>query len=1312
MEGSPRRAARRARILPLLIAALTLFVLTPSSALAIGQILDIHEGLPDVDNRAGNLAATAGQLSRVSALGATARFNEFGSVQMLSKPGGYLATGLAADPEQAARQFISNNAVLFRLDAAGVSNLELVTAGKLSGKSSGNAVTFRQKFGTLPALIDGLITIGVNGGKVFSASSRAAPYAVPAAPSISVQQAWVAAAQDAGLNVTIAQITGAQTVNGWTNLKVNGFAEPQRVRLGAAPTPTSVLPAYEVLVVSGAVGKTGQVQPHGAYRTIIDARSGAVLVRLNILEQAAEATADTSAVQASFAAFTGTLAAADGACASKHGPYAAPANTKSIDVVASADNPLNDIVLRLYRGTTIVQAADTLFSPEAIHYAPTGGVPAGNYFVEVCNYPSAGSPLPPTTYRGTITMNDVAATDVPYPPKWKVFPANPPLGNQSFPYAMPSTDTRKVWCWESTVAGNPVAGCDEEVKNLASRAPWDVIVSTGAPTFLTKGNNADSAESWISPLTFGPFHFQTFDAGREYFNADVDDTWDNTWFTSGCSPTSFVWPFEPDLQSAVTNLFAMHNRMHDWSYFLGFTEQNWNMQDNNFGNPTLPNDALRGEAQAGALTGGYPGFVGRDNANMITLPDGVPPLTNMYLWQPIAGGFYAPCVDGDYDMAVIGHEYTHAIENRMIGKGGTRTGPQAGAMGESVSDFTGAEYLNEFSYVPVNSENPFAVGAYVTGNHQRGIRNFNMSWAYAGQAPNPGVAPRINPLNFSDIGYDVGGVQVHADGEIWSKVQYDIRQALVQKFNASFPASNAALQRSCAIGALADLPERCPGNRRWIQLYFDAMLLMPVAPSMLDARDAMIQADVNRFGGANGWLLWNQFAQHGFGENAVSTNSSGDPVPSFESPTQTNEATVTFHLVTPTGGGNFQNIADAEVFAGWYEANVTPIADTDPTTAPPGNTAKFVPGTYEFISRADGYGHTRFRLTLAAGQTRNVYVTMVSNVASSSKGATVVDSPVCGGEPFLIDDTEEQNMACLNVPGGAINVSKPGLVVDLAGTQPVKVGRVQVSTMLRAANANMGHDPAGQNRFTALRQFEIWTCTAAAANSNCTAPPLGYTKRLTSAPNAFPSVAPRPVSPELIIRNFQLPAAVDATHLQLVVLNNQCTGGPDFQGEQDNDLVNFTDCDTASASYNDVRIAELQAFHGFSNAAAAPQDPVVAMTKTGPATAYPTQTVQYTLSYTNAGPATASTAKIVDKLPAELVFVAASNGGTYNAANHSVTWQVGDVPVGGSGSVTLTGRVGWQTVAGTVMVNHAEFFAPLTLSPPTATWATLVVPKP
>jgi extracellular elastinolytic metalloproteinase len=46
-----------------------------------------------------------------------------------------------------------------------------------------------------------------------------------------------------------------------------------------------------------------------------------------------------------------------------------------------------------------------------------------------------------------------------------------------------------------------------------------------------------------------------------------------------------------------------------------------------------------------------------------------------------------------------------------------------------------------------------------------------------------------------------------------------------------------------------------------------------------------------------------------------------------------------------------------------------------------------------------------------------------------------------------------------------------------------------------------------------------------------------------------------------------------------VVRNSQCTGGPDFQGEQDADPFNATDCNEAGpASTRAVRAAELQMF--------------------------------------------------------------------------------------------------------------------------------------
>src|SRR4029078_10261370 len=144
--------------------------------------------------------------------------------------------------------------------------------------------------------------------------------------------------------------------------------------------------------------------------------------------------------------------------------------------------------------------------------------------------------------------------------------------------------------------------------------------------------------------------------------------------------------------------------------------------------------------------------------------------------------------------------------------------------------------------------------------------------------------------------------------------------------------------------------------------------------------------------------LWLEFARHGFGEKAYSTNSfrnhnDRDPIPDFASPRQ-NEAKVTFKAVAPEDG----NIpVPARIYVGWNESRVTPVADTDPTTPslalPPGaaetldDTATFVAGTYELTANAPGYGHLRFRLTLAAGQTKTVTLSFASNWASKDRGA-------------------------------------------------------------------------------------------------------------------------------------------------------------------------------------------------------------------------------------------------------------------------------------------------------------------------------------
>jgi extracellular elastinolytic metalloproteinase len=776
---------------------------------------------------------------------------------------------------------------------------------------------------------------------------------------------------------------------------------------------------------------------------------------------------------------------------------------------------------------------------------------------EITLIDNSAEPLAFTSYVDAQTSDVLLRENLvdyfdPDDPRWSVFPNAPPPN-----YA--SNDTRDLWCWSIVFAG-----CDRILADAATAAiAWDIDPATGEPTFTTNGNNAIAVHNWFSN---DPFSVGT-ETATPRLDRNYNYDWTNQWYEQRCNPdTTFTSLQRNDIDAARANLFAMHNQMHDWSYHLGFTEATFNMQRSNFGLGGLGNDPERGNAQAGGVSGGpASGFAARDNANQITGADGIAPITNMYLWQPIAATFYAPCVDGDYDMSVIGHEYTHAISNRMVaGPNSGLSGNQAGAMGESWSDLSAMEILNEFGFAPLANENRYAIGPYVTNDPQAGIRNYGMN---------------VSPLNYSDVGYDfacntatcVQLTQVHADGEIWSATNFAIRQAMNARYDGAYPSSNAALQGSCAEG-LTPVAE-CPGNRRWIQLVYDGWLLMSAGTvSMIDARDAMLAADLTRFGGANQDLLWNVFASRGLGQFASSLGANDtDPVPSFESP-HSNEVTVVF--APSDGDGN--PIPNAQLFVGRYEARVTPVADTNPATAL-GDQVRMVPGTYELVIRAPGYGHARATLTLRANQvTKLLAGPLIPNLASSARGATASGNGTNLGA--LIDDTEVTNWAFLGqqTVGGLEAVGKQ-VTVRLDPSKPFhQIRRIQVSALLRhRIPADPGGDTLAQNRYTALRQFEIWACQAQ-GSVDCSQDSQ-FTLIYTSPTDAFPAVAPRPRAPNMIIRSFDIPRT-RATHVRLRVVNNQCTGGPAYQGDQDDDPLNITDCDQGSVQGNNVRAAELQVF--------------------------------------------------------------------------------------------------------------------------------------
>ena len=221
---------------------------------------------------------------------------------------------------------------------------------------------------------------------------------------------------------------------------------------------------------------------------------------------------------------------------------------------------------------------------------PDGGARSA-YMVAVSDE-SAADPVNNTTYvdarTGDILVREDNVDEENDDPTWKAFPENPPADYSS-------TDTRELWCWTAT------AGCDRVMSNPSSPLPWDIdpSVSSTDSTHTTRGNNEYAAQAWLNArgVGFNMTGFATPSPTRDYTYA-----WTNQWHDTSCSPGAFDSPQHNDIDAADTNLHAMHNRMHDFAYKLGFTESAWNMQVDNFGKGGLGNDPEQGNSQS-ALAG-------------------------------------------------------------------------------------------------------------------------------------------------------------------------------------------------------------------------------------------------------------------------------------------------------------------------------------------------------------------------------------------------------------------------------------------------------------------------------------------------------------------------------------------------------------------------------------------------------------------------------------------------------------------------------------------------------------------------------------
>jgi hypothetical protein len=237
--------------------------------------------------------------------------------------------------------------------------------------------------------------------------------------------------------------------------------------------------------------------------------------------------------------------------------------------------------------------------------------------------------------------------------------------------------------------------------------------------------------------------------------------------------------------------------------------------------------------------------------------------------------------DSDLDNGVIIHEYGHGVSIRLTGGPSVTTclfNDQQG--GEGWSDWWALVLTQRAG---ADGTEPRGIGTYVLfedpPDFGGGIRPFPYS-----------TDMRVNPQTYGDLAEGTLSVP-HGTGSVWATAIWEMHWALV----------NGVRELKIAGGGfrenLYDLSEPLAGNQVALRLVMDGLKLQKCLPTFLDARDAILQADQQDFGGVHTCAIWWAFAKRGMGVNA---DDGGDPL--GDSLAVTEDFTLPASCAKPRGG--------------------------------------------------------------------------------------------------------------------------------------------------------------------------------------------------------------------------------------------------------------------------------------------------------------------------------------------------------------------------------------------------------------------------
>lgn len=211
--------------------------------------------------------------------------------------------------------------------------------------------------------------------------------------------------------------------------------------------------------------------------------------------------------------------------------------------------------------------------------------------------------------------------------------------------------------------------------------------------------------------------------------------------------------------------------------------------------------------------------------------------------------------DSDLDNGVIAHEYGHGISTRLTGgPANSNCLSNQEQAGEGWSDFFGL-VLTHGAMDSV--ERARGVGTWLSYQpiSGLGIRNYRYSRNMT-----------TNPFTYNSI---KTAAVPHGVGSVWCSMLYDLYWNLIDKY-----------------GYDSNLYSGNGGNNRALQLVIDGLKLQPCNPGFVDARDAILTADMMNNNGADSAIIWSTFARRGLGYSADqgTTTSRTDGTAAFDLP--------------------------------------------------------------------------------------------------------------------------------------------------------------------------------------------------------------------------------------------------------------------------------------------------------------------------------------------------------------------------------------------------------------------------------------------